>query len=285
MPSQAAPGEPMPGQPASSEPAPGQPATTAIETPASLPVRAVLHPATLQTYAADWQAFRAWCRTAGCVPLPADPATVTRYLGTLADTRGRAALARRLAAIAHAHRAQGLAPPAGGPAARNSLRALLHAAPRQAPRGRRRAPLPSAAQLQRMAANCPGDLAGRRDRALLLLAAAGLDRKTLLAIDREHVRFTPAGCELDLPGARTGGAQPIAITIQIATIQIARLRPPDACPAHALEDWIRISECGFGPVFRKVDRWGNVEHRRLGTDAIRRILRRRRPRRAAPAAS
>jgi hypothetical protein len=31
----------------------------------------------------------------------------------------------------------------------------------------------------------------------------------------------------------------------------------------------------YGPVFRKVDRWGNVEHRRLGTDAIRRILARR----------
>jgi hypothetical protein len=36
-------------------------------------------------------------------------------------------------------------------------------------------------------------------------------------------------------------------------------------------------------VFRKIDRWGNVEHRRLGTDAIRRILARRALRRAAKA--
>jgi hypothetical protein len=35
----------------------------------------------------------------------------------------------------------------------------------------------------------------------------------------------------------------------------------------------------FGPIFRKVDRWGNVEHRRLGTDAIRRVLARRARRR------
>jgi len=28
-------------------------------------------------------------------------------------------------------------------------------------------------------------------------------------------------------------------------------------------------------VFRKIDRWGNIEHRRLGTDALRRILMRR----------
>ena len=31
----------------------------------------------------------------------------------------------------------------------------------------------------------------------------------------------------------------------------------------------------FGPVIRKIDRWGNLEHRRLGTDALRRILARR----------
>ena len=40
------------------------------------------------------------------------------------------------------------------------------------------------------------------------------------------------------------------------------------------------SDCRFGPVFRKVDRWGNVEHRPLGTDAVRRIVARRTPRRS-----
>jgi hypothetical protein len=51
------------------------------------------------------------------------------------------------------------------------------------------------------------------------------------------------------------------------------------CPVSALEDWLRASDTRFGPVFRKIDRWGNVEHRRLGADAIRRILARRTPRR------
>ena len=35
-----------------------------------------------------------------------------------------------------------------------------------------------------MAAHCPGDLAGLRDRALLLLAAAGLDGEQLRGLDR-----------------------------------------------------------------------------------------------------
>ncbi len=47
------------------------------------------------------------------------------------------------------------------------------------------------------------------------------------------------------------------------------------CPARALEDWLRSSDTQFGPVFRKVDRWGNLEHARLGTDAVRRVLARR----------
>ena len=102
-----------------------------------------------------------------------------------------------------------------------------------------------------MAVACPGDLAGRRDRALLLLAAAGLGRAALVGLDVEHLRV---------------GASRRAI-------------PPGAtlatCPVHALEDWLSASGTAFGPVFRKVDRWGNVEHRRLGTDAIRRILARR----------
>ena len=114
-----------------------------------------------------------------------------------------------------------------------------------------------------MAGACPGNLAGLRDRALLLLAAAtGLGRAALVAIDAEHLRFTAEGCDLLI--RRAPDAAPAMLTIA---------RAPASCPVRALQDWMRASECSFGPVFRKVDRWGNVEHRRLGADAIRRILR------------
>jgi hypothetical protein len=58
-------------------------------------------------------------------------------------------------------------------------------------------------------------------------------------------------------------------------VTVRRVASLGACPVRALKDWIDATDSGFGPVFRKVDRWGNVEHRRLGTDAIRRILTRR----------
>ena len=61
--------------------------------------------------------------------------------------------------------------------------------------------------------------------------------------------------------SRAPDAAPAMVTIP---------RAQGSCPVRALQDWMRASECSFGPVFRKVDRWGNVEHRRLGADAIRR---------------
>jgi hypothetical protein len=222
---------------------------------------------TVRLYAGDWAAFLRWCRTAGVVALPADPATVASYLGSVA-TLSHGALARRLAAIAQAHRQHGHA----APGADSAVRALLQAARRGTLKRRR----PGPGQLARMAARCPGDLAGLRDRAVLLLAATGLGRSALVGLDAELIRVTAVGFEAVLAANQAEGRPARIITVP-------RDAAPSTCPVRALEDWLRASDTRFGPVFRKIDRWGNVEHRRLGTDAIRRILARRALRRAAKA--
>ena len=231
---------------------------------------------TLRLYAADWAAFASWCRQESHVAWPASPATVAAYLGALLATLRHGALARRAAAIADRHRRTGHASPATDPAVRAVLRAARgaqgvasparHAGPATLPpssAARRRPPGPE--QLARMAARCPGDLAGLRDRALLLLAAAGLGAGRLLALDHEHVRFTGGGAALAGPG---DGPGPEALLL-------ARAAAPASCPVRALENWLHHSDTRFGPVFRKVDRWGNVEHRRLRADGLRRDWRRR----------
>ena len=216
-------------------------------------------PQTVRLYASDWNAFVKWCRACGAAPLPAEPATIAAYLKTLAGKLSHGALARRLAAVADQHRQNNLASPTGNPA----VKAILRDARRVAARGR--TPSPRPAQLARMAAACPGDLAGLRDRALLLVAAAAeLGRATLVGLDFEHVRFTESAVELTLPDGDTE-----------RRLAIPCGADPSACPVHALRHWLRRSDTKFGPVFRKIDRWGNLEHRRLGTDAIRRILAKR----------
>jgi len=214
----------------------------------------------------DWQAFTAWCQAAGMTALPAAPATVAAFLAAAGEKIGAGALGRRAAAIGDRHRQLGLPSPAADPAVRAILRATRRAATPRRPPPRR------PAQLLRMAAACPGDFAGMRDRALLLLAAAGLGRAALVGLDAEHVRFTATSVELALhqPGPQGDCLRSLVVPCgtNLAT-----------CPVQALRHWLHTSGTRFGPVFRKIDRWGNVEHPRLGTDAIRRILARRTPRR------
>ena len=233
---------------------------TAVDGPPAAP-RPLRSPApeTLRLYASDWAAFVTWCRLAGAAPLPAVPATVAAYLAALADQLSAGALARRAAAIAAQHRQHGLPSPASDPAVTTLLRHARRTATR------RRAPPPTMARLTRMATACPGDLAGLRDRALLLLAATGLGRAALVSLDVEQVRFVEVGVDLVLH-SQTGAEN---------TVTVRRVASLGACPVRALKDWMEATDSRFGPVFRKVDRWGNVEHRRLGTDAIRRILARR----------
>ena len=236
------------------------PATAAVAVPPALAARP-RSVKTTQFYARDWAGFAAWCRSGGVVPLPADAATIAAYLTALSARLSPGALAQRLAAIAAEHAQRGFVAPTRDPA----VKAVLKAARRQA--APRRGPPPSAARLARMAAGCPGDLAGLRDRALLLLMqATGLGRAALVSLDAEAVRLTGAGCELRFTEEATWRTVQLTPSPDLAT-----------CPVHALQDWLRVSQTRFGPVFRKVDRWGNVEHQRLGTDAVRRILARRTP--------
>ena len=228
---------------------------------------AQLKPETRRLYAADWGAFALWCRNGDQTALPVDAVTLAAYLQDQAVRLGPGALARRLAAIADQHRRHGLQAPARDPA----VRAVLRTA-RRAARPRRR-PASSAAQLTRMAGACPGDLAGLRDRALLLLlAAGGLGRNALVGLDVEHTGIDHQGVTLQF----------VAKDRETQSVTLPRAAERRLCPARVLEDWLRSSETRFGPVFRKIDRWGNLEHQRLGTDALRRILARRSLRRLRP---
>ena len=245
-------------------------------------------PATLKLYAGDWARFVAWCREQGRPSLPASSDTLAAYLVDIAPGLSRGALGRRRSAISTMHRQAGLPTPVLDPATHKALRTAAK------PKSTRSASPPTAAGLVRMAAKCPRDLPGLRDRALLLLAAATLRPRRRKRSGRPGRRtraarrpsppvspgcscwrstpstsaFTPAGVDLQLR-SRTDEAVPSR------TVTLTRAMTAASCPVRALEEWLRSSETAFGPVFRKVDRWGNVEHGRLGPDAWHRILARR----------
>jgi site-specific recombinase XerC len=223
------------------------------------------NPETLRLYALDWAAFETWCAAAGRISLPAEPATVVAFLTEAAPNLSAGALARRASAIAARHRQRGLPAPTVDRAVKSALRTARRNA------GPRRALGPPPALVIRLAVACGGDLAGLRDRALLLMmAVSGLGPAALVGLDVEHVRFTAAGAEVTFDAA---GRWVGHVTIPCDADQ-------NRCPVQALRGWLQISDTRFGPVFRKIDRWGNIEHRRFEVGAIRQIVRRRTPRRA-----
>lgn len=228
--------------------------------------RQALSEATLRAYRADWEDFSGWCHGRGARALPAEPATVAAYLASMAISHARATLRRRLAAIGRAHRMKGIAWMPEHPAIRDTLAGILrrHGIPQ------RRAAAVGTAELRRLVATCDTGLTGKRDRALLLLGfAAALRRSELAAVEREHLAFAADGMRLLIPRAKTDQEG------EGAEVGVPRGAKPETCPVRAMETWLRDSECRYGPVFRKVDRWGKLAAEALHPDSLPKIFRRR----------
>lgn len=223
-------------------------------------------PATLRAYAADWANFQAWCQTQGFEPMPAAAETVGAYLAAAGLGYALPTLRRRVAAIARAHRIAKQPLDTRHPAIRETLRGIgrTHGEP-----ARRSAAL-TTEEIRRLVNCCGDDLAGLRDRALLLIGFAGaLRRSELVGLDMAHITPTPAGLRLVIVRSKsdkTGAG---------AEIGLSRGRSAATCPIAALAAWCVAAGITDGPVFRKVTRWNAVAVRRLGPDAVRQILQKR----------
>ena len=198
--------------------------------------------------------------------MPASPETVGAYLAAAGLGYALPTLRRRVAAIARAHRIAKQPLDTRHPAIRETLRGIArtHGEP-----ARRSAAL-TTDEIRRLVEVCDDDLAGLRDRALLLIGFAGAFRRSeLVGLDVAHVKPTPSGLRLMIPRSKTDAAG------EGSEIGIVRGAREDTCPVRALRAWLRAAEIGDGPVFRRITQWGTVGAKRLHPDAVRQILLRR----------
>jgi integrase len=211
-------------------------------------------PSTLRAYAADLKNYEAWCQRNGFLALPATPEVVGAYLAAAGEGYAMQTLRRRVAAIARASGVAGNPLDTKHPAIRETLRGIGRT---HGSRGRRSAAL-TTAELRKLSRVCETGLAGDRDRALLLTAFAGaLRRSELVALDVERLTWSNDGVRLLLEKSKTDKAG------EGAEIMIVFGRHEDTAAIMS------------GPVFRKVNKAGRVEPRRLSEDAVRQILLRR----------
>jgi integrase len=223
-------------------------------------------PSTLRAYAADLKNYEAWCERHAFLALPAAPEVVGAYLAAAGEGYAMQTLRRRVAAIARASGVAGHPLDTKHPAIRETLRGIGRT---HGSRGRRSAAL-TTGELKRLTRVCEPGLAGDRDRALLLIGFAGaLRRSELVALDVERLTWSQDGVTLLLEKSKTDKEG------QGAEVLIVFGRHEDTCPLRALRRWLESAAIDTGPVFRKVNKGGRVEDRRLSEDAVRQVLLRR----------
>ena len=113
-----------------------------------------------------------------------------------------------------------------------------------------------AEHVKAMVAASPDTLAGKRDRALILLGFAGAFRRSeLVALDVADTEETESGLRVTIRKSKTDQEG------EGATIAVAR--GSVACPANALREWLAAAGIESGPLFRPVNKSGKTNEARL----------------------
>jgi hypothetical protein len=89
-----------------------------------------------------------------------------------------------------------------------------------------------------------------------------------VAIDREHLRFTPEGLTIHIPRSKRDQEG------EGTTAGIPRGLNPLTCPVRAVETWLKRSRVAYGVVFQRLSVGGALEGR-LGPKGVWKILRKR----------
>jgi len=182
--------------------------------------------------------------------------------------RAIATIARRLAGIGFVHREAGHPSPAEHEGVRRTLRGIRRAGARAGAAPGKARPL-GTEEVRLLVGDLPDTLAGRRDRATVLLGyALALRAGDLVAIDVTDLSPDPHGLRVRLRRGKSD--QDGAGTI----LALVRGRRAATCPVRAVETWLASAGHPSGPLLRAVDRSGRVGTGRMATSSVYRLLRR-----------
>jgi len=219
----------------------------------------------LQHFEAEWGGL-----------LPASPDTVARYLAEHAATLSRSTLQQRLAALADWHHTHGFADPTKSQLVRKVMKGIraLHPARQKQARpiqleqvGRIAHWLDDAIAAAALAGRTPDQLRHTRDRALLLLGFwRGFRGDELARLRIEHVNAVSGQGMTCFLSQSKGDRNARGKTFKAPALL-------SLCPVEAYLAWIALVDLTDGPVFRAVDRWGNVGATGLHINSLVPVLR------------
>lgn len=204
--------------------------------------------------------------------LPASSESVVRYLATYGALLSSGTLRVHLAALAKWHSAHGFTDPTKSARVRDVLRGIQAEHPQPARQA-------EALALQDLEA-CVDSidratlstekavrLRAARDRALLLLGFWRAFRgDELCRLRIEFIQIKPEeGLEVFLPSSKSDRAN------RGRTLTLPALKR--LCPVEAYQQWLELSQLTHGPVFRSIDRWGNLGATALNPNSLSRLVR------------
>ena len=212
--------------------------------------------------------------------MPDDVASGLRIKGLLKvdGPHAPATVRRRLTTWSILTRWRGLSGAFSAPSVKSALRLAVRAGAR--PRQRKSKAAVTADILMKLTATCSGSrLVDLRDKAILLLAfASGGRRRSEIAnlrvedlVEEEPVHGNPANptsSPLPCLSLRLGRTKTTSAEDEATALLMGR-------PVEALRTWLNEARIESGPVFRRIDRWGNVDRRPLTPQSVNLIVKAR----------
>lgn len=207
---------------------------------------------TRRAYQGDLKDFIGW---GGAIPC--SPEVLAQYVADRAALHSPHTIGRRVVGIAKAHVAQGLADPSKS----DLVKAVLRGVRRSHGRPQRQAAPLLKQDLLALLSLMTGTK-GLRDRALLLLGfAAALRRSEVVALDVTDLEFVREGLVVYLRRSKSdqaGEGRQVAVPIGRTV----------ACPVEAIRHWLEFAAITDGPIFRPVNRAGNIGEARLTPQSV-----------------
>lgn len=264
---------------------------------------------TLRALACDLGYLEAWCRllTGAELPWPAPESLLLTFVehhlwdpvqrrdnpdhgmpeelmralqlkGLLRSTgpHAPATVRRRLTSWSTLSRSRGVSGAFSEPSLKSALRLAINAGDRQTQRKSNKAV--TGYIMTKLVAACAGDrLVDIRDLAILLMAFASGGRRRSEVAGLMMEDLTDGDPAQAVPGDPASALLP-CITIRLAqakALNATRQVVLEGAPAVALKRWITDANIDSGPVFRRIDQWGNLDRRPLTPQSINLILKSR----------
>jgi len=208
--------------------------------------------------------------------LPTTAETVARYLADHAQVLSANTLKQRLAALAQWHSDQGFPDPTKAPVVKKVLKGIKELHPTEEKRAKP-LQLDELSQLIQWIDRAIGNaiendhyqalLTLSRNKALVLVGFwRGFRSDELCRLEHDFINVTPGeGMRIFLPRSK-GDRQNIGQYFHVPAL--SRL-----CPVAAYQDWINVGGISYGPIFRSINRWGQLSEHSLNPNSIVPLLR------------